>query len=163
MRSASWTVEQRDRRKEGGPQLAPFCHFGLTSSEAVDQDLGFDLDTTQSQVRMTGLFSTLDRGRPRLGQGRSGHSSRFPGTAGRASPCAFWGFPDLSSISRGTRRCRPSSSPQRPVLLQPKSIPRGDLDRTVLQQYQVMSAYSTRYDKLAASYLAFIKLSSIRI
>ncbi|HEX9587706.1 MAG TPA: hypothetical protein VGA15_08170 [Bradyrhizobium sp.] len=31
------------------------------------------------------------------------------------------------------------------------------------QQDQAMSAYATRHDKLAANYLAFIKLASIRI
>jgi hypothetical protein len=39
--------------------------------------------------------------------------------------------------------------------------PRAQLDRTVLQQDQAMSArLTTRYDKLAANYLAF---ASIRI
>jgi len=42
-------------------------------------------------------------------------------------------------------------------------MPRGDLDRTALQKYQAISAYMTRYDRLAANYLAFIKLSLIRI
>src|SRR5258708_35268346 len=39
----------------------------------------------------------------------------------------------------------------------------AQLDRTVLQRDQAMSARRDRYDKLAANYLAFIKLASIRI
>jgi transposase len=52
---------------------------------------------------------------------------------------------------------------QRPDLLQPVSVSRAQLDRTVLQQDQAVSACRDRYDKLAANYLAFIKIASIRI
>jgi hypothetical protein len=52
---------------------------------------------------------------------------------------------------------------QRPCLLQPVSVPRAQLDRTVLQQDQAMSPCRDPIDKLAANYLAFIKLASIRI
>ncbi len=38
-----------------------------------------------------------------------------------------------------------------------------ELDRTVLQQDQANRRVATRYDKLAANYLAFVKLASIRI
>jgi transposase len=41
--------------------------------------------------------------------------------------------------------------------------PRGNLIRTVLQQDQAMPCVATRYDKLAANYLASVKLASIRI
>ena len=47
----------------------------------------------------------------------------------------------------------------RPFLAnKPRGIPRAQLDRTVLQR-----RVATRYDKLAANYLAFIELASIRI
>jgi len=44
---------------------------------------------------------------------------------------------------------------QGPDPLQPVYVPRAQLDRTVLQQDQA--------EKLAANYLAFVKLASIRI
>jgi transposase len=52
---------------------------------------------------------------------------------------------------------------QRPDLLQPVSVSRAQFDRTVLQQDQAMRRAATRYDKLAANYLAFVKVASIRI
>src|SRR4051812_7174407 len=56
------------------------------------------------------------------------------------------------------------TKPQKPDLLQPVSLSRPQSDRTVLQQDQAMSACCrARYDKLAANYLAFVKLASIRI
>jgi transposase len=52
---------------------------------------------------------------------------------------------------------------QRPDLLKPVSVSRMQSRRTVLQQDQAMSTVATRYDKLAANYLGFVKLPSIRI
>jgi len=52
---------------------------------------------------------------------------------------------------------------QRPDLLQPVSVSRAELDRTVLQQIKQCRRVATRYDKLEANYLAFVKLASIRI
>jgi hypothetical protein len=51
---------------------------------------------------------------------------------------------------------------KRSDLLQPVSVSRTDLDRTVLQQDQAMSACRDRI-RQTANYLAFIKLASIRI
>jgi transposase len=52
---------------------------------------------------------------------------------------------------------------QRPDLLQPVSVSRAELDRTVLNKIKQCRRVATRYDKLAANYLAFVKLASIRI
>lgn len=52
---------------------------------------------------------------------------------------------------------------QRPNLLQPVSVSRAQPDRTVLQQDQAMSARRDRDMTIAANYLAFVKLASIRI
>jgi len=38
-----------------------------------------------------------------------------------------------------------------------------EFGRAVLQQDQAVSAYRHRYDKLAANYLAFVKLAAVRI
>ena len=53
--------------------------------------------------------------------------------------------------------------PQRSDLLQPLSLPRSQPGRAVLQLHQTMSSGATRYDRLAANYLAFVQLASIRL
>jgi hypothetical protein len=55
------------------------------------------------------------------------------------------------------------TKPQRSDLLQALSLSHTQRDRTVLQQDQECRRVATRYDKLAANYLAFVKLASIRI
>jgi transposase len=52
---------------------------------------------------------------------------------------------------------------QRADLLQPVSLSCSQCDRAVLQQDQTVSEVATRYDKLAANYLAFVQLASIRL
>jgi hypothetical protein len=52
---------------------------------------------------------------------------------------------------------------QRADLLQPVSLSGPQFGRTVLQQDQALSGVATRYDKLAANYLAFVQLASIRL
>src|ERR1700730_12394303 len=51
---------------------------------------------------------------------------------------------------------------QRSDLLQPLSLPRPQPSRTVLQSDQAMSSVRD-YEKLAAIYLAFVQLASIRL
>jgi hypothetical protein len=48
-------------------------------------------------------------------------------------------------------------------LLQPLSLPRSQPGRAVLQQDQTCRRVATRYDRLAANYLAFVQLASIRL
>jgi transposase len=50
---------------------------------------------------------------------------------------------------------------QRANLLQPVSLSCPEFGRAILQQDQTVSP--GRYDKLAANYLAFIQLASIRL
>jgi len=57
----------------------------------------------------------------------------------------------------------PPKRNRRPDLLQPVSVSYAKSRRTVLQQDQQCRRVATRYDKLSANYLAFIKLASIRI
>jgi hypothetical protein len=52
---------------------------------------------------------------------------------------------------------------QRPDLLQHVSVSRAQPDRTVLQQDQAMPARRDPIRQIAANYLAFVKLASIRI
>jgi transposase len=52
---------------------------------------------------------------------------------------------------------------QGPCLLQPLSLPRSQSGRTILQQDQAVPAVATRYHKLAANYLAFVKLACMRL
>jgi transposase len=52
---------------------------------------------------------------------------------------------------------------QKPDLLQPVSVSRAELDRTFFNKIKQCRRVATRYDKLAANYLAFVKLTSIRI
>jgi transposase len=52
---------------------------------------------------------------------------------------------------------------QRPDLLQPVSVPRAELIERFFNKIKQCRRVATRYDKLAANYLAFIKLASIRI
>ena len=56
----------------------------------------------------------------------------------------------------------PKKQPQRSDRLQPLSLPRSQPGRAVLQQDQTMSS-ATRYDRLAANYLAFVQLASMRL
>src|SRR5450755_1532073 len=67
------------------------------------------------------------------------------------------------SQARSMGEHSPETQSQRPDLVQPESVSCAELDRTLLQQDQGMSGVATRYDKLAANYLAFIQLASIRI
>src|SRR5258708_32912892 len=60
-------------------------------------------------------------------------------------------------------RIFPPKRTRRPDLLQPVSVSYAKSRRTVLQQDQQCRRVATRYDKLSANYLAFIKLASIRI
>jgi transposase len=53
--------------------------------------------------------------------------------------------------------------PHRAYLLQPVSLPRSELGRALLQQVKHCRRVATRYDKLAANYLAFVQLASIRL
>ena len=55
------------------------------------------------------------------------------------------------------------TKPQRPDLLQPLSLSRTQPNRTVLHTIKQCRRIATRYDKLAANYLAIVKLASIRI
>jgi hypothetical protein len=55
---------------------------------------------------------------------------------------------------------------QRPDLLQPVSVSCAELDPLIERFFNKIKQcrrVATRYDKLAANYLAFIKLASIRI
>jgi transposase len=51
---------------------------------------------------------------------------------------------------------------QRPDLLQPVSVSRNLIER-LFNKIKQCRRVATRYDKLAANYLAFIKLASIRV
>jgi predicted amidophosphoribosyltransferase len=55
------------------------------------------------------------------------------------------------------------TKPQRPDLLQPISISAPNLIERFFNQIKQCRRVATRYDKLAANYLAFVKLASIRI
>jgi hypothetical protein len=68
-----------------------------------------------------------------------------------------------SSPARKARGHSAETQSQRSDLLQPLSLSRAQLDRTVLQPDQAMSVCRNPIHKLAANYLAFIKLASIRI
>jgi transposase len=50
--------------------------------------------------------------------------------------------------------------PHRAYLLQPVSLPRSELGRALIKHCRRVA---TRYDKLAANYLAFVQLASIRL
>jgi hypothetical protein len=65
--------------------------------------------------------------------------------------------------ARGMGEHSAETQPQRPDLLQPVSVSRAKLDRTVFNKIKQCRRVATRYDKLAANYLAFIKLAAIRI
>jgi transposase len=52
---------------------------------------------------------------------------------------------------------------QRPDLLQPVSVSRAHLVERFFNKIKQCRRVATRYDKLAANYLAFVKLASIRI
>jgi hypothetical protein len=52
---------------------------------------------------------------------------------------------------------------QRSDLLQPISVSRTQPDRRFFNKIKQCRRVATRYDKLAANYLAFVKLASIRI
>ena len=52
---------------------------------------------------------------------------------------------------------------QRPDLLQPVSVRARNLIERFFNKIKQCRRVATRYDKLAANYLAFIKLASIRI
>ena len=52
---------------------------------------------------------------------------------------------------------------QRPDLLQPVSVSRANLIERFFNKIKQCRRVATRYDRLAANYLAFIKLASIRI
>jgi transposase len=52
---------------------------------------------------------------------------------------------------------------QRPDLLKPVSVSRAQRDRKFFNRIKQCRRVAARYDKLAANYLAFIKLASIRI
>jgi transposase len=52
---------------------------------------------------------------------------------------------------------------QKPDLLQPVSVSRAHLIERFFNKIKQCRPVATRYDKLAANYLAFIKLASIRI
>ena len=52
---------------------------------------------------------------------------------------------------------------QRPDLLQPVSVSCAELIERFFNKIKQCRRVATRYDKLAANYLAFIKLASIRI
>jgi hypothetical protein len=57
----------------------------------------------------------------------------------------------------------PETKSQKPDLLQPVSISRSQPDRTFFNKIKQCRRVATRYDKLAANYLAFVKVASIRI
>jgi len=52
---------------------------------------------------------------------------------------------------------------QRTDLLQPASLPRPQLGQALFNKIKHRRRVATRYDKLAANYLAFVQLASIRL
>jgi hypothetical protein len=56
----------------------------------------------------------------------------------------------------------PEAQSQRPDLLQPVSEPRAQLNERSFNRIKQCRCVATRYEKVAANYLAFVKLASIR-